>query len=238
MTSVDGYHASQPRTKATLESSGQLFLVDTGSSVSILPVGLVQNDLQTCHMPISLQTAAGTSIRVHGEVTREIHMMATNDSEPTVFLQKFIVADGTTEVIFGSDFLSNNNMVVSVTDRALRYRNNLFSFSCVSDRFRVVLSHDACFSKNQKEIIACGRGVSSDSVFSPSSDVARDVGILPAYSIVHITESMLPVRLLQAQPSARLKMDIQLDMWRRWMQLSLRQSTLIQIKQLPLRLRL
>ena len=171
-------------------------------------------------------------------------MMATNDSEPTVFLQKFIVADVTTGAILGSDFLSKNNMVVSFADRALRYKYNLFPFSCVSDRFRVVLSHDVCFSKNQKEIIACGRVVSSDSVsadnyvFSPSSELVRDVGILPAYSIVHITESMLPVRLLQAQPSARLKKkDEQLDMWRRWMQLSLRQSTLLQINQLPLRLR-
>ena len=100
MTSVDGYQASQPRIKATLESSCQLFLVDTGSFVSILPVGLVQNDVQTCDMPISLQTAAGTSIRVHGDFTRQIHMMATNDSEPTVFLQKFIVADVTTGTIF------------------------------------------------------------------------------------------------------------------------------------------
>ena len=138
-------------------------------------------------------------------------MMATNDSEPTVFLQKFIVADVTTGAILGSDFLSKNNMVVSFADRALRYKYNLFPFSCVSDRFRVVLSHDVCFSKNQKEIIACGRVVSSDSVsadnyvFSPSSELVRDVGILPAYSIVHITESMLPVQLLQAQPSARLK---------------------------------
>ena len=133
MTSVDGCQASQPRIKATLESSGHLFLVDTGSSVSILPVGLVQNDVQTCDMPISLQTAARKSIHVHGEVPREIHMMATNDSEPTVFLQKFIVADVTTGAILGSDFLSKNNMVVSFADRALRYKNNLFPFSCVSD---------------------------------------------------------------------------------------------------------
>ena len=34
MTSVDGCQASQPRIKATLESSGHLFLVDTGSSVA------------------------------------------------------------------------------------------------------------------------------------------------------------------------------------------------------------
>ena len=54
MTSVDGYQASQPQIKATLESSGHLFLVDTGSSVSIPPVGLVQSDVQTCDMPISL----------------------------------------------------------------------------------------------------------------------------------------------------------------------------------------
>ena len=93
----------------------------------------------------------------------------------------------------------------------MRYKNNLSPIYCVSDRFRVVSSHDVCFSKNQKEIIACGRVVSSDSVsadnyvFSPSSELVRDVGILPAYSIVHITESMLPVRSLQAQPSARLK---------------------------------
>ena len=117
-------------------------------------------------------------------------MMATNDSEPTVFLQKFIVADVTTGVILGSGFLSKNNMVVSFADRALRYKNNLFPFSCVSDRFRVVLSHDVCFSKNQKEIIACGRFVSSDTfsadnyVFSPSSELVRDVGNLLAYSIV------------------------------------------------------
>ena len=95
----------------------------------------------------------------------------------------------------------------------MHYKNNLFPFSCVSDRFRVVLSHDVCFSKNQKEIISCGRVVSSNSVsadnyvFSPSSELVQDVGILPAYSIVHITESMLPARLLQAQPSARRKKE-------------------------------
>ena len=77
-------------------------------------------------------------------------------------------------------------MVVSFADRALRYKNSLFPFSCVSDRFRVVLSRDVCFSKNQIEIMACGRVVSSDSVsadnyvFSPSAEVVRDVGILPA----------------------------------------------------------
>ena len=45
-------------------------------------------------------------------------MMATNDSEPTVFLQKFIAADVATGVILGSDFLSKNNTVVSFADRA------------------------------------------------------------------------------------------------------------------------
>ena len=118
MTSLDAYQASQLRIKATLESSSHLFLLDTRSFVSNLPVGLVQNDVQTCDMPISLQTATGASIRVHGEVTREIHMMATNDSEPTVFLQKFIAADVTTGAILGSDFLSKNNTVVSFADRA------------------------------------------------------------------------------------------------------------------------
>ena len=159
VTSVHGCQASQPRIKATLESSSHLFLVDTGSPVSILPVELVRNDVQVCDMPISLQMAAGTSIRVHGEIPREIHMMATNDSEPTVFLQKFIVADVTTGAILGSDFLNKNNMVVSFAGPALRLKNNLFPFSCVSDRCQVVLSHDVCFSKNQKEIpvIACGR---------------------------------------------------------------------------------
>ena len=72
VTSVDGCQANQPRIKATLESFSHLFLVDTGSSVSFLPVGLVQNDVQACVMPISLQTVAGTLIRVHGEVAREI----------------------------------------------------------------------------------------------------------------------------------------------------------------------
>ena len=51
MTSVDGYQASQPRIKATLESCSHLLLLDTGSSVSNLPVGLVQNEFKPVICP-------------------------------------------------------------------------------------------------------------------------------------------------------------------------------------------
>ena len=203
-----GFHLS---VKATLSKNELQCLLDTGAGASILPTRLMSDfTVQPSCLDIQLQTAGGKNIPVHG--TAEVNVVFAESS--VEFEHRFIVADVVTEPIIGADFLRKYDMEINFKDSVLRAEN--FSTPLILSSCKVcevVLMTDVSFPTGIHEILVQAKLVrngklvscSSDSLFCPREELARDLGILPAAALVDGTTSYIPVKLLCVKPQAMLR---------------------------------
>lgn len=101
------------KVSAKIGSSSYSFLIDTGSSVSIIPY----DPSLTPHLrptAVSLSSASGSNITCHGEVDVELGIRRIRRSFPW----SFVVAD-VVNPILGIDFLSSNSLIVDCNNRVI-----------------------------------------------------------------------------------------------------------------------
>ena len=98
---------------ATIGNTRHTFLIDTGSSISILPYNSYQ---QHTLRPtgISLTNASGNDIKSYGEFDAIINLPTVRRS----FQWSFVVAD-VTEPILGIDFLAHHSILVDCKNATL-----------------------------------------------------------------------------------------------------------------------
>ena len=116
------------------------FLIDTGSSISLIPFSL--SKLLSCVLSSSsiyLKAADGRSIAVHGQT----HLKLSNSSLRRSFIWVFVVAD-VSKPILGADFLSNFHINVNCSERAIVDTNTKFCAPCIS---KLVPEYLACSVK-------------------------------------------------------------------------------------------
>lgn len=135
--------------EATISHTRLLFLLDTGSTISLLPY---KSNLMPLLRPsvINLTAASGSSIKTYGEIDVNIDIPSLRRS----FLWSFVVAD-VTQPILGTDFLSAHALVIdcknnSLVDQSTNIRTHLntstakflsysINFSQVDSRVRTLL---------------------------------------------------------------------------------------------------
>ena len=101
------------------------FLVDTGASVSLLPVCYARNrHLQPT--AVSISTASGQPLRCHGEIY--LQMFIPNLCR--CFRWTFIVAEVTTPLL-GLDFLSHFRLTIDCSQKILRDSTTNCQVSCL-----------------------------------------------------------------------------------------------------------
>ena len=97
------------------------FIVDTGAGVSLVPPSYVNGTL--IHpSAVSITTASGQPLRVHGEATLDIVLPTLRRS----YTWTFVVAE-VTEPLLGNDFLAHNSLVVDCGSQVLRDSTTLLS---------------------------------------------------------------------------------------------------------------
>ena len=98
---------------ATIGEAKHSFLIDTGSSLSILPYN--SNYSPFLHPTgISLTNASGSNIKCYGELNAQVNIPSARRS----FKFTFVVAD-VMQPILGLDFLSENGLIVDPKNRLL-----------------------------------------------------------------------------------------------------------------------
>ena len=96
---------------ATIGSKTYPFLVDTGSSVSILP-NYPEFSPKLRSTGISLSTASGSSMKTYGEIDIDLGIRRLRRSFPW----SFVVAD-VTQPILGVDFLAKHCLLVDCKNK-------------------------------------------------------------------------------------------------------------------------
>ena len=113
------------------------FLIDTGSSISLLPVSMAK--LLNCLLapsPICLKAADGRSLVVQGQT----HLKLTNASLRRSFIWVFVVAD-VSKPILGADFLSHFRISVDCFKRTIIDTNTKLCAPCIP---KLVPDYAAC----------------------------------------------------------------------------------------------
>jgi len=107
--------------------SGQIFLVDTGAQVSVLPATDAHRAecVQEGPRPPRLQAANGSVIQSYGTLFRELCFRGR------VFSGQFVCAD-VRRPLLGADFLLKNNLLVDIAGRRLMHADDLSTVACVS----------------------------------------------------------------------------------------------------------
>ena len=113
------------------------FLIDTGSSISLLPVSMAK--LLNCLLapsPICLKAADGRSLVVQGQT----HLKLTNASLRRSFIWVFVVAD-VSKPILGADFLLHFRISVDCFKRTIIDTNTKLCAPCIP---KLVPDYAAC----------------------------------------------------------------------------------------------
>lgn len=114
---------NSPRLFVTDRLSGQTFLIDTGSDVSVLPKSFLNRKI--VHIEYLLHAANSTSIRTYG--TRELQL---DFSLPKSYSWNFIIAEVQTPII-GADMMKAYHLIPDLTLGKLIDANSLSSVSCI-----------------------------------------------------------------------------------------------------------
>ena len=113
------------------------FLVDTGASISLIPLSLAK--LLNCLLASSrdcVKAADGRSLAVHGQT----HLTLSNSSLRRSFIWVFVMAD-VSKPILGADFLSHFRISVNCFKRAIVDTNTKLCAPCIS---KLVPDYLAC----------------------------------------------------------------------------------------------
>ena len=105
-----------PHVMATVDGVDRQCLIDTGAGVSIIPRSLLRPEALNQGSSTQLHTANGQALRVHGTATLDIKLDSWEGAHT------FLVADVSTGVILGVDFLHAHDIDVLVSRHRLQWR--------------------------------------------------------------------------------------------------------------------
>ena len=197
---------------ATVDGVDRQCLIDSGAGVSIIPRSLVRPETLNQGSSTQLHTANGQALRVHGTATLDIKLDSWEGAHT------FLVADVSTGVILGVDFLHTHDIDVLVSRHRLQWRggSELFSNRQAphTNCCRVVLADDVLFDASQREYIVAAEMVDDkggklfgyqNAVFEPDRHKLLETsGTLVASAVVDGSSGLIPVRMINLLGSRKL----------------------------------
>ncbi|XP_038066604.1 uncharacterized protein LOC119736660 [Patiria miniata] len=176
-------------------------LIDTGATASILSEKVVSK------WPVEAQAGITKSdVRVHladekdltviGEVRAELQLGGQ------LIAHKFIIADVSNDVLLGLDFLREENCIIDINGKSLKWRGTELSLRDTAEPLQCcrVTVQETVVVPPQTEMVIVGSLGESDvgvayGLIEPTPGMVQRENLIVASSLVSTTEETVPVRL-------------------------------------------
>ena len=196
--------------RGKLDSTMRMCLLDTGATRSIVGSNIVNVSCLQRRNGLSLRTATGELVPVHGEVQLVLQL------GDTYFEHRFLVADITDECILGLDFMQKFGFILNLDGGSLKYKNTEIplcrSMDTISVR-KAVLVEDTTIAGGSECIVWAKLDGTSGrqelAVLEPIQENCKD-GVLIGRSVVHAgSRELVPIRVMNVTSDIKiLKADV------------------------------